>query len=206
MNVYEYQAKKLLRSYGVAVPPGDVAGTPAQAEAVARTLHGPTWMVKAQIHAGGRGPAGGVQAVHTPEDARTVAEHMLGSQLATSQTRPQGQIVHKVYIEQGCEIVRAFYVALLLDSQDETLTFLASPERGGDRPRTERMVVVFPAPFGPSSATTSASPTLRDGPNRAWVSPWKVSIPDISSIRRVLPGRTGQPTCWPSTRQACSRR
>lgn len=132
MNVYEYQAKKLLRSYGVAVPPGDVAGTPAQAEAVARTLHGPTWMVKAQIHAGGRGPAGGVQAVHTPEDARTVAEHMLGSQLATSQTRPQGQIVHKVYIEQGCEIVRAFYVALLLDSQDETLTFLASPERGGD--------------------------------------------------------------------------
>ncbi|MEZ5590446.1 MAG: ADP-forming succinate--CoA ligase subunit beta [Gammaproteobacteria bacterium] len=132
MNVYEYQAKKLLRSYGVAVPPGDVASTPSQAEAVARTLHGPTWMVKAQIHAGGRGPAGGVQAVHTPEDARMVAEHMLGSQLATSQTRPQGQIVHKVYIEQGCEIVRAFYVALLLDSQDDTLTYLASPERGGD--------------------------------------------------------------------------
>ena len=132
MNIYEYQAKKLLRSYGIGVPPGDVAGSPAQAEAVARTLSGPTWMVKAQIHAGARGPAGGVQAVHSPEDARLVAEHMLGSHLATSQTHPQGQLVHKVYVEQGCEIVRAFYVALLLDSIDETLTYLATPDRGGD--------------------------------------------------------------------------
>jgi succinyl-CoA synthetase beta subunit len=70
--------------------------------------------------------------VHSPEDVRTVAEHMLGSHLATSQTRPQGQMIHKVYIEQGCEIVRAFYVALLLDSNDETLTYLATPDRGGD--------------------------------------------------------------------------
>ena len=132
MNIYEYQAKKLLRSYGVAIPNGDVAGSSEQAEAVARTLSGPTWMVKAQIHAGARGPAGGIQAVHSPEDARNVVEHMLGSSLATSQTRPQGQMIHKVYVEQGCDIVRAFYVALLLDGNDGTLTYLVSPDRGGE--------------------------------------------------------------------------
>ena len=132
MNVHEYQAKQLLKSYGIAVPAGGVAATPAEAEAVARTLSGPAWVVKAQIHAGGRGPAGGVQIVHSVDDAKMVAELMLGSQLTTAQTAPQGVTVKQVYIEQGCSIVRSFYLALLVDTLSDCLSFLVSPERGSE--------------------------------------------------------------------------
>ena len=131
MDVHEYQAKQLLRSYGIAIPAGGVAATAEEAEAVARTLSGPVWAVKAQIHAGGRGAAGGVKLVHSVDDAREVAELMLGAELATAQTGPQGQTVRRVYIEQGCDTVRTFYLALLIDAQTGELLFLTSPE-GGD--------------------------------------------------------------------------
>ena len=132
MNVHEYQAKQLLKSYGIAVPPGGVAATPEEAEAVARTLNGSAWVVKAQIHAGGRGPAGGVKIVHSIDDVRTIAELMLGATLTTVQTGPQGQTVRRVYIEQGCTFVRSFYLALLIDAVLGQLTFLVSPETGSE--------------------------------------------------------------------------
>jgi succinyl-CoA synthetase beta subunit len=132
MDIHEYQAKQLLKSYGIAVPPGGVAATPDEAEAVARTLSGPDWVVKAQIHAGGRGPAGGVKLVRSVDDARAVAELMLGAPLATAQTAPQGQVVRRVYIEQGCASARALYLALLVDAASARVTLLASPERGAD--------------------------------------------------------------------------
>lgn len=132
MNVHEYQAKQLLKSYGIAVLPGGVAATAEEAEAVARTLNGSAWVVKAQIHAGGRGPAGGVKIVHSIEDVRTISELMLGAQLITTQTGPQGQTVKRVYIEQGCTFVRSFYLALLIDATQGQLVFLVSPERGSE--------------------------------------------------------------------------
>lgn len=132
MNVHEYQAKQLLKSCGIGIPPGSVAASVAEAEAVARTLNGPTWAVKAQILAGARGPAGGVKLVHSVEEVGEIADLMLGAQLTTTQTAPEGQEIRRVYIEQGCEIVRSFYLALLLDTLSGHITILVSPERGAE--------------------------------------------------------------------------
>ena len=115
MNIHEYQAKELLRHYGVAVLAGHVAWTAEEAEAAAAKLPGPVYVVKAQIHAGGRGaghfaddPAGkgGVRLARSPEEARKIAGQMLGHTLVTKQTGPAGRKVHRVYIEQGCDIAR----------------------------------------------------------------------------------------------------
>src|SRR3989338_8371186 len=101
MNIHEYQAKQLLAKYGVAVPQGSVAYTPAEADAAAKELGGPIWVVKAQIHAGGRGKGGGVKVVKSVEDADKTARDMLGMRLVTYQTGPHGQIVQRVLGEQG---------------------------------------------------------------------------------------------------------
>jgi len=106
MNIHEYQAKQLLAKYGVAVPKGKVAYTAPEAEAVAKELGGPVWVVKAQIHAGGRGKGGGVKVVKSIEDVRDTANDMLGMQLVTHQTGPAGKEVKRVYIEEGCDIQR----------------------------------------------------------------------------------------------------
>ena len=130
MDVHEYQAKAILQRYGITIPPGCVATTPEQAEMVARTLSGPRWAVKAQIHAGGRGAVGGVKIVDSIDDVKMIAELMLGSQLTTAQTSAHGLEVRHVYIEQGCEIDRSFYLALLVDTSSGQLTLLLSPEPG----------------------------------------------------------------------------
>ena len=130
MNVHEYQAKSLLRRYGVAVPRGGVAYTALEAETVARELGGPVWVVKAQIHAGGRGKAEGVKVVHSLDEAKAAAAAMLGRRLVTAQTGPAGRQVSRVYIEEGCAVARELYVAALVDRGLGRVAFLTSAAGG----------------------------------------------------------------------------
>jgi succinyl-CoA synthetase beta subunit len=132
MNIHEYQAKSVLAKYGVAVPRGGVAYTPEEAQIVARDLPGPVWVVKAQIHAGGRGKGGGVKVVKSIDDAKEAAKKMLGMTLVTHQTGPQGKVVKRVYIEEGCDIKRELYLGMLVDRATGRLTVMASTEGGMD--------------------------------------------------------------------------
>jgi succinyl-CoA synthetase beta subunit len=132
MNIHEYQAKALLAQFGVAVPKGGVAYTPEEAEKVARDLGGSVWVVKAQIHAGGRGKAGGVKVVKSVDDATAAAKAMLGIRLKTHQTGPEGKEVKRVYIEQGSQIARELYLGMLLDRATSRVTVMASAEGGMD--------------------------------------------------------------------------
>ena len=132
MNIHEYQAKQLLRRYGVPVPRGDVAHTPQEAEAVAEELDGPVWVVKAQIHAGGRGKAGGVKICRSVKEVVSRADAMLGMKLVTHQTGPRGKEVKRIYIEQGSEIAREIYLAMLIDRRSGGTACIASTEGGMD--------------------------------------------------------------------------
>ena len=139
MNIHEYQAKSLLTKFGVAVPKGGVAYTPQEAETVAKSLAGPVYVVKAQIHAGGRGAGkfkgdekgkGGVRLVKSPADAAKEAQAMLGKVLVTKQTGPKGREVKRIYIEEGCDIKRELYLGMLIDRKNSRITIMASTEGG----------------------------------------------------------------------------
>src|SRR5215472_3351782 len=130
MNIHEYQAKELLAQYGVPVQPGGVSYTAAEAKAAAERLGGKLWAVKAQIHAGGRGKAGGVKLVHSPEEAGAAAAAMLGKRLVTHQTGPQGRDVKRVYVEAACDIARELYLALSVDRTSGRITLIAAAEGG----------------------------------------------------------------------------
>jgi succinyl-CoA synthetase beta subunit len=130
MNIHEYQAKSLMAKFGVAVPRGAVAYTPGEAEEAAKTLGGSIWAVKAQIHAGGRGKAGGIKLARTPAEVRAAAQALLGHVLVTHQTGPQGKEVKRVYIEAGCDIARELYLGLLIDRASSRVVVMASTEGG----------------------------------------------------------------------------
>ncbi len=130
MNIHEYQAKTLLQRFGVAVPRGGVAYTADEAVQIAKGLGGPVWVVKAQIHAGGRGKAGGVKVVKSIDDVKAATEKMLGMTLVTHQTGPQGKEVKRVYIEEGCDIKRELYLGMLVDRATGRVTLMASTEGG----------------------------------------------------------------------------
>ena len=130
MNIHEYQAKQVLAKYGVAVPKGGVAYTAEEAEKVARELGGDVWVVKAQIHAGGRGKGGGIKVVKSLDAVRGEAARMIGMTLVTPQTGPQGKEVKRVYIEQGCDIKRELYLAILVDRGSGRPMIIASTEGG----------------------------------------------------------------------------
>jgi succinyl-CoA synthetase beta subunit len=132
MNIHEYQAKQLLAKYGVAVPRGEVAFSAAEAEVAAQQLPGPVWVVKAQIHAGGRGKGGGVKVVTSVRDVKSAAEQMIGMNLVTHQTGPEGKKVKRVYVEEGCDIARELYLSLLIDRATGSVTLIASTEGGMD--------------------------------------------------------------------------
>ncbi|HRC27244.1 MAG TPA: ADP-forming succinate--CoA ligase subunit beta, partial [Alphaproteobacteria bacterium] len=132
MNIHEYQAKALLKKYGVKVLDGHAALSVEDALKGARALPGPVWVVKAQIHAGGRGKGGGVKVVKSVEGVQKEAQRMLGMQLVTHQTGPEGQKVRRLYIEQGCDIARELYLSLLLDRATSRITIMASTEGGMD--------------------------------------------------------------------------
>ena len=129
MNIHEYQAKEILRRYGVAVLNGKVATTPDEAAAIALELGG-VCVVKAQIHAGGRGKAGGVKVCKTPDEVREFAHGLLGKTLVTHQTGPAGRVVRKVFVEQGCEIARELYLGMVIDRARGWPTLMASAEGG----------------------------------------------------------------------------
>jgi succinyl-CoA synthetase beta subunit len=130
MNIHEYQAKSLLREYGVATPKGGVAFTQSEAVAVARDLEGPVWVVKAQIHAGGRGKAGGVKVVKSIDEVKTTFDELMGKTLITHQTGPEGKEVGRVYIEDGCDIQRELYLGMLVDRVKSRIVIIASTEGG----------------------------------------------------------------------------
>jgi succinyl-CoA synthetase beta subunit len=132
MNIHEYQAKAVLREFGVPVPRGLPAFTVDEAASAAAELGGPVWVVKAQIHAGGRGKAGGVKVVKSIEDVRAEAQRLLGSVLVTHQTGPHGKQINRLYIEDGSLIDREFYLSALVDRESARIAFVVSTEGGMD--------------------------------------------------------------------------
>jgi len=130
MNIHEYQAKELFRKFGVAVPQGFVAATGAEAETASQKLGTAITVVKAQVHAGGRGKAGGVKVCKSPAEAKAAAEALLGTRLVTFQTDAKGQPVSKVYVESGIDIARELYLAITLDRSQGRLVLMASTEGG----------------------------------------------------------------------------
>lgn len=130
MNIHEYQAKQIFAKYGVPTPRGIVANTPAEAVANAKELGGNIWVVKAQIHAGGRGLGGGVKLARSLEEVETLASQILGMTLVTHQTGPEGKLVQKVYIEEGADIKDELYLGVVLDRAKEMPVIMASTEGG----------------------------------------------------------------------------
>jgi len=132
MNLHEYQSKRLFADYGIAVPKGIPAETPDEAVAAAQKLGGELWVVKAQVHAGGRGKAGGVKLARSAEEVREHAEGMLGTQLVTHQSGPEGLPVNVVYVEEGSGIDRELYLSMLVDREVSRVAFIASAAGGMD--------------------------------------------------------------------------
>ena len=132
MNIHEYQAKAVLRDFGVPVPRGAPAFTVEDAVQVARQLGSPVWVVKAQIHAGGRGKAGGVKVVKSIDDVQREAARLLGSTLVTHQTGPKGKQVTRLYVEEGSAIDKEFYLSALVDRATAQVAFVVSTEGGMD--------------------------------------------------------------------------
>ena len=132
MNLHEYQSKALFTSYGIPVPKGLVAATGSEAAEAARTIGGSKWVVKAQVHAGGRGKAGGVKLVDSPEAAEQAADAMIGQQLVTHQTGPEGLPIRQVFVEEGSKIVRELYLSLVLNRDKGHVAFIASAAGGMD--------------------------------------------------------------------------
>src|SRR5579863_5216138 len=132
MNIHEHQAKAVLAEFGAPVPRGFPAFSTEEAVAAGEKLGGPVWVVKAQIHAGGRGKGGGVKVVKSMADLRTEAGQMLGMTLVTHQTGPKGRVVRRLYIEEGAAIARELYLSLLVDRETSRVAVVASTEGGMD--------------------------------------------------------------------------
>jgi succinyl-CoA synthetase beta subunit len=152
MNIHEYQAKELLRKFGVTTLKGKVAFSATEAQNVAKDLGGKVWVVKAQIHAGGRGKGGGVKVAKSLDEVKTYAEKIIGMTLITPQTGPEGKLVEKVLIEEGCDIAKEYYVAVLVDRAYGKVVMMASSEGGMDieevahkSPEKIHKVVIDPA-------------------------------------------------------------
>ncbi len=132
MNIHEYQAKEIFRQYNIPVLKGKLAHTSDEAVANAKALGGSVWVVKAQIHAGGRGKGGGVKVAKSLDDVKKLADSIIGMQLVTPQTGPEGKKVNKIYIEEGCQIAKEYYAAIFLDRNAGRVGIMASAEGGMD--------------------------------------------------------------------------
>jgi succinyl-CoA synthetase beta subunit len=132
MNIHEYQGKELFRKYGVATPRGVPAFSVDEAVAAAKQLGGPVWVVKAQIHAGGRGKGGGVKLARSVDEVKTLAQQILGMTLVTHQTGPQGRVVRRLLVEEGADIQKELYAALVVDRGLQRVVLMASSEGGMD--------------------------------------------------------------------------
>ncbi|MCS6810361.1 MAG: ADP-forming succinate--CoA ligase subunit beta [Tepidimonas sp.] len=152
MKIHEYQGKDILRQFGVPVPRGIAAFTVQEAVEAAQKLGGPVWVVKAQIHAGGRGKGGGVKLARSLDEVRQLAAQMLGMQLVTHQTGPEGQKVRRLYIEEGADIGKEYYVSVLTDRATQKVAIIASSEGGMDIEEVaaktpEKIVKIFVDPL-----------------------------------------------------------
>ena len=132
MKIHEYQAKEILRAYGVRTPKGIPCFSEAEAEAAARQLGGEVWVVKAQIHAGGRGKGGGVKVVKSISDVKSASSSILGMQLITHQTGPEGQLVKRLLVEECAQIDKELYVGMVVDRESQSVCLMASSEGGMD--------------------------------------------------------------------------
>ena len=130
MDIHEYQAKEVLQKFGILTPPGGLAYSPEQASYRAHEIGGSKWVVKAQIHSGGRGKAGGVKVCDNENDVFEAANDMFGKKLVTNQTGPAGKVVYRVYVEGGVEIERELYLGLVLDRSSERIMIVASGSGG----------------------------------------------------------------------------
>ena len=137
MKIHEYQAKVLLGAYGVPVPTGTVAETPEAAEAAARAYD--TSVLKAQIHSGGRGKAGGVKLAHSPAEAREIAAQLLGATLVTKQTGPEGKQVHKLLVTEAVAVKKEYYLSITGDSERAGLVIVASGDGGTEIEETAKI-------------------------------------------------------------------
>jgi succinyl-CoA synthetase beta subunit len=152
MKIHEYQGKEILRQFGIPVPRGIAAFTVQEAIEAAQKLGGPVWVVKAQIHAGGRGKGGGVKVAKTIEDVKARATDILGMQLVTHQTGPVGQKVRRLYIEDGADIQKEYYLSIVTDRATQKIAFIASSEGGMDIEQVahdtpEKILTVFVDPL-----------------------------------------------------------
>src|SRR5271170_1321662 len=130
MNIHEFQAKQILRRFGVPVPKGEPAESPEEAAKAFETLGQPKAVVKVQIHAGGRGKAGGVKVLSSAGEAREFAQKLLGKPIVTHQTGPQGRVVRRMYVEQASEVARELYLGMVVDRKAESIAVIASTEGG----------------------------------------------------------------------------
>jgi succinyl-CoA synthetase beta subunit len=152
MKIHEYQGKEVLRKFGVPVPRGIAAFSVDEAVKAAEQLGGPVWVVKAQIHAGGRGKGGGVKVAKSIDDVKKLASQILGMQLVTHQTGPAGQKVRRLYIEDGADIQKEYYVSVVTDRATQKIAFIASSEGGMDieevaHSHPEKIIKVFVDPL-----------------------------------------------------------
>lgn len=199
MKIHEYQAKAILARYGVTTPRGEVAFTKEEARIVAQRLRTPIVVVKSQIHAGGRGKAGGVKLAHSPDEAAEIASHMLGMNLVTAQTGPSGRIVKRLLIEEGLDIKRELYLSILVDRAVGKVVFMASTAGGME---IEEVAKRIPKP---SCAKRSTQPSAFNRIKRAsWPSVFAFPVnlvrrPRHFSRRSTAPSSTPTPLCWKST-------
>ena len=162
MNIHEYQAKELLRSYGIPVPKGEVVYSDKAAARVAEDIGGQAWVVKAQVHAGGRGKAGGVKIATTIPQLREITDRMIGQRLVTFQTGPEGALVQRVLVERACRIEKELYLGMVVDRQSQRVTVIASADGGVDveevaRETPERIHKEVVTPRRGSSTSSAAS-------------------------------------------------
>ena len=166
MKIHEYQGKEILRQFGVPVPRGIPAFTVQEAVEAAQKLGGPVWVVKAQIHAGGRGKGGGVKVAKSIDDVKRLAGEILGMQLVTHQTGPEGQKVRRLYIEDGADIQKEYYVSAVTDRESQKVAFIASSEGGMDieevaHSHPEKIIKVFVDPL--TGLTDAQAKEIADG-------------------------------------------
>ncbi len=174
MKIHEYQGKEILRQFGVPVPNGVPAFSPQEAVEAAQKLGGPVWVVKAQIHAGGRGKGGGVKLARSVEEVQQLAAQMLGMQLKTHQTGPDGQKVRRLYVEEGADIQKEYYLSVVTDRGTQKIAFIASSEGGMDieevaQSHPEKIVKVFVDPLVGLTAEQAQTLALGIGlPQDSW--------------------------------------
>ncbi|MDQ0588329.1 ADP-forming succinate--CoA ligase subunit beta [Variovorax paradoxus] len=166
MKIHEYQGKEILAKFGVPVPRGIPAYTVQEAVEAAQKLGGPVWVVKAQIHAGGRGKGGGVKVAKSIEDVKKLAGEILGMQLKTHQTGPEGQKVRRLYIEDGADINKEYYISAVTDRATQKVAFIASSEGGMDieevaHSSPEKIITVFADPA--AGLTDAQAKQIADG-------------------------------------------